>query len=135
MVRFTVLGRDFDLAPYKLGALIAAAPFLDAQKARTAEIEARAGVTVSLTDTPEERQAKVAQIAAVTTTAEMFENIADIIRVLHVGVAALDPSVTVEAMIDDTDPNPTRMAELLATMNAVLRRSGMTEGEAQAPSA
>jgi len=130
MAKIAIGAREWELAPYKLGAMIAAAPFIDAQKGRQAEISARAGLLA--TDSEAEKAAK---LTAATTMVEMMQNIADAVRVLHVGIVRQDPTVTVESLIDDVDPTPENMTALIVGMQIVLRASGMKSGEAAAPSA
>jgi predicted deacylase len=127
------LGRAFELAPYKLGQMIEAAPILDAQQARTAAIGERAGVAILPTDPADVREAKSRQVTAAMTTAEALQQAADAIRILHIGVARIDPSITVEAMLDDVDPTPDGINAIVAAMFAVLGHSGMTQGETLAP--
>ncbi len=135
MVKVTFLEREFDLPQYMLGAMIEAAPFIDAQKARTADIERRAGVELKSTDTKEERATKTAAIVKVTTMADTFASMADILKVLHVGVAMINPTITIEQLIDSTPPTMERMSELMAVMAKVVRQGGLTDaGEARAPS-
>lgn len=130
-----ILDRDFDIRPYRLGEMIAAAPFIDAQKARQEAIEARAGVKLDPDDTVDDRKVKLASISAATPLADLMANIADAVRVLHVGVARIDPSVTIEMMLDDAEPTPQGMASIMTAMQAVLNRSGMVAGKAPASGA
>jgi hypothetical protein len=127
------LGRAFDLAPYKLGQMIEAAPILDAQQARSAAIGERAGVTILPTDSADERLAKSRQITAAMTTAEALQEAADAIRILHIGISRIDPSITVLQLLDDVDPSPDGIGSIMAGMLAVLGHSGLTQGEAVAP--
>ena len=128
-----ILGRTFQLAPYKLGQMLEAAPILDAQQARTAAIGDRAGIAILPTDSADVRQAKSQQVTAAMTTAEALEQAADAIRILHIGIARIDPAITVQAMLDDIDPTADGIGAIIAAMFAVLGHSGMTQGEAPAP--
>lgn len=131
LVKF--LGRDWDIAPYKLGPLRQAAPFVDAQKARQQAIGDRLGIYILASDTPEEIRSKSLEIANGTTMEEMLESMADAVRVLHVGIARIDPSVTVDMLLDDIDPTPQDFAVLIGAMNIVLGKSGLHAGELVAP--
>jgi hypothetical protein len=127
------LGRAFELAPYKLGQMLEAAPILDGQQARSAAIGQRAGVTILPTDPIDERIAKSGRITAAMTTVEALQEAADAIRILHIGIAKIDPSITVQQLLDDVDPSPEGLGAIIAGMFAVLGHSGMTTGEAPAP--
>lgn len=127
------LERAFELAPYKLGQMLEAAPILDAQQARNAAIGERSGVTILPTDPADVRLAKSQQVTAAMTTAEALQEAADAIRILHIGIAKIDPSVTVQQLLDDVDPTPEGIGAIMAGMLAVLGHSGLTQGEAMAP--
>jgi len=133
MVTINIGGREWELAPYKLGAMIDAAPFIDAQKERQALLELRAGVAIMPGDEGETLAEKIAKLVAASTVAENMQNLADAVRILHVGIVKLDPSVTAKALIDDVDATPEAMAELMAAVNSVLNKSGMRPGEDKAP--
>jgi predicted deacylase len=132
-VAVTLLGREFHLAPYKLGQMIEAAPILDAQQARSAAIAERAGVSFLPTDPADERLAKSAQITAAMTTAEALAEAADAIRILHIGIARIDPSVTVEHLLDSVEASAESIGAIIAAMFGVLGHSGLIQGEAAAP--
>lgn len=127
------LGRAFELAPYKLGQMIEAAPILDAQQARNAAIGERAGVAILPTDPADVREAKARQVTAAMTTAEALQEAADAIRILHIGIAKIDPSISIQQLLDDVDPTPDGIGAIIAGMLAVLGQSGLTQGEAPAP--
>lgn len=133
-MRVTFLGREFDLAPYKLGGMIAAAPFVDAQRERQEKLELRTGIHVLPTDPPDVRASKALELAQRTTAAEMMANLSDAVNVVHIGIAKLDPSITVEQLLDDVEPTPEGITALLTAMRAVLRQGGLVSGEATAPS-
>jgi hypothetical protein len=132
-VAITLLGREFHLAPYKLGQMIEAAPILDAQQARSAAIGDRAGVAIVPTDPADVRLAKSAQVTAAMTTAEALQEAADAIRILHIGIARIDPSITVQQLLDDVDPSAEGIGAIISAMFAVLGHSGLIPGEAAAP--
>lgn len=133
MAKVTLMGREWELAPYKLGAMIDAAPYIDAQKQRQSMLEQRAGVVISPGDTGAVLAEKINKMVAASTLTENMQNLADAVRILHVGIAKIDPTITADALIDDVDPTPECMAILMAAVNAVLNNSGMRPGEAKAP--
>jgi hypothetical protein len=132
-IAITLLGRAFELAPYKLGQMIEAAPILDAQQARSAAIAERAGVTFLPTDPADERLAKSARITAAMTTAEALAEAADAIRILHIGIARIDPAITVQHLLDGVEASAEGIGTIIAAMFAVLGHSGLIQGEAAAP--
>lgn len=105
MARLEIGGRSFEIAPYKLGSLRKAAPFID-------RINASAG--------------------SLSTIEGMTDSTADILAVLSIGLQKLDPALTVEALeemvgFDDLDV-------LREAFVAVLHEAGMkSAGEAKAP--
>lgn len=129
----TLLGRDWEIAPYKLGSMIKAAEFVDSAKARNEAVAERLGIHVLATDTPDQVHVKALQIAHNTTLVEMMATMQDAVAVLHIGIAKIDPSVTVEQMLDDIDNTPEAFAKIIVGMNAVLGQSGMKLGEMTAP--
>jgi hypothetical protein len=129
----TLLGRDWEIAPYKLGSMIKAAEFVDSAKARNEKVAERLGIYITPDDTEPEIRSKALQIAAGTTLAEMMATMQDAVAILHIGISKIDPSVTVEAMLDDIDNTPQAFANIMVGMNAVLGQSGMKLGEATAP--
>lgn len=135
MATIRLAGRDFDIAPYKLREMIAAAPILDAQKARNAAIEARAGVTFAASDSEEQLSEKLGKFLHAVTESETIANICDTLRVLHIGIHKIAPDTTFDALLDTVEATPAIYAQLLHAMNDVLGRSGMQQGEAAAPSA
>lgn len=133
MANITVKGRDFAIAPYMLGSMIAAAPFVDAMKARQAEVEVRAGVAFLPGDLPAERAAKTQAVTATMTLVETMANLRDVVEILHIGVAKIDPAITVDDMLEAYAPTGEDMSLLMVAMNEVLRRGGLQSGEAKAP--
>ncbi|WP_404711743.1 hypothetical protein [Sphingomonas sp. MMS24-J13] len=113
--------------------MLEAAPILDTQQARNAAIGERAGVTILPTDPADVRLAKSRQITAAMTTAEALQEAADAIRILHIGIARIDPSISIEQLLDDVDPTPEGIGAIIAGMLAVLGQSGLNQGEAAAP--
>jgi hypothetical protein len=113
--------------------MLEAAPILDAQQARNAAVGARAGIAVLPTDPADVREAKSRQMTAAMTTAEALQQAADAVRILHIGIARIDPSIAVQDLLDDVDSTPEGIGAIIAAMFAVLGHSGMTQGEAAAP--
>ena len=104
MARVIISGRAFDLAPYKLAQLRQAAPFID-------RINASQG--------------------ALTSVEGMVSAAGDFLGVLAVGLARIDPSLTLtvlEEMIGLDD-----VPALRDGFMEVLQESGMIAGEAPAP--
>lgn len=104
MARVTIAGRAFDLAPYKLAQLKAAAAFID-------RINATQG--------------------ALTSVEGMAASASDFLGVLAVGLVRIDPSLTLpalEEMVGLAD-----IPALRDGFMAVLVESGMIAGEAEAP--
>jgi hypothetical protein len=104
MARVIIAGRGFDLAPYKLAQLKAAAPFID-------RINATQG--------------------ALTSVEGMAASASDFLGVLAVGLMRIDPSLTLEAleeMVGLAD-----IPSLRDGFMAVLVESGMIAGEIEAP--
>jgi len=135
MAMVTFLGRDFDIAPYRLGAMIEAAPFLDAQKERTKAAQQRAGIEFLPSDDDATRTLKAIQLASANTMAEAMANMADAVRILHIGIARIDSSVTVQMLLDDVEPTADGIAKVLNAVRAVTSASGLVSGEAKAPDA
>lgn len=133
MIVLNILGREIKLAPYKLGAMIEAAPFIDAQRDRQRLIAERTGIHILPTDPEDVRDAKSRELAERTTMVEMMATMKDVIAVLHIGVRKADPTITLDDMLDAFDPVPEDFAQLMLAMNNLLRGSGMQEGEAPAP--
>jgi len=133
MVTITLLGRDWEIAPYKLGAMISAAPFVDAQQERMAEIMHRTGLQIVGTETPEDVARISSLIVQKMTKAEMMLTMKDALGVLHVGIVKIDPSVTMDQLLDEVDPTAGAYAQLLTAMTAVLGAGGLISGEEPAP--
>jgi hypothetical protein len=106
MARLEIGGRAFEIAPYKLGALRRAAPYID-------RINANAG--------------------ALGTIEGMTDSTADIVAVLSIGLQKLDPALTPEALEEMVGFDD--LPALRDAFVDVLRESGMrAAGEAPAPS-
>jgi hypothetical protein len=135
MVMITMLGRDFDIAPYSLGDMLKAAPFADAQQARQRSIEERAGVQYLPDDEDEIRVIKAREIARYQTVGETMQGLADSVRILHIGIAKLDPSITVDDLIDGVEPSPNSFQAIYSAAMAVMHASGLQPGESPAPAA
>jgi hypothetical protein len=105
MARLETGGRAFDIAPYKLGALRRAAPFID-------RINAAA--------------------SSLSTIEGMIDSTADIVAVLSIGLQKIDPALTPEALEEMVGFDD--LPALRDAFIAVLRESGMhAAGEAPAP--
>lgn len=105
MVKVTLLGREFDVAPYKLGALKQAAPFVD-------RVNAKAG--------------------ALTTLEGALDVAADLVGFVQIGLAKVDPALTVESMLDEIGYD--EMPALQVAFRDILQASGLKpKGEAPAP--
>jgi len=128
MATLNILDRSFDLPRYKLGSMIKAAPFIDAQKSREEAIGKREAALVS-------QGVPVSKPGETRTMVELFEGISDTVAVLHIGVSKIDPSVTLDAMLEDVDNTVEAYTALTSVMKAVLGNSGLKSGEAPAPSA
>jgi hypothetical protein len=105
MATITLDGRDFDLAPFKLGALRKAAPILD-------RINAASGSLDSME--------------------VMVDSSADIIEVLAIGLVKIDPAMTAEAVLDIVGFDELPMIQ--RAFVTLMQESGLApKGEAQAP--
>ena len=109
MAKVTIMGRDFEIAPYKLGQLRQAAPIIERLNAAFT----RAG-------------------AANVALDDMVSSLGDLVAFVAVGIRRVDPSVTIEAIEDSVgfDDLPALQAAFLD----ILRESGFTKGEAKAAS-
>jgi len=106
MVSVTLAGRSFEIAPYKLGALRKAAPHIDAINSAAGDI---------------------------TTIAGMMESAAELVAVLAIGIAATDPTVTADTLLDALGVDD--LPALYTALTELLRESGLApKGEATAPS-
>lgn len=133
MTVIKIMGREFTLAPFMLDQMIEAAPFVDAQQARQLAIAERAGVQFLADDDPDSLALKAHEIARNTTLSETMATIADAVRVIHIGIRKIDPTVTIEQLFAAVEPTAEVMTTLLTAMRDVLRTSGMSQGEAPAP--
>lgn len=107
MTKITLDGREFDIAPYKLGALRKAAPILD-------RINAASGSLDSME--------------------VMVDSSADIIEVLVIGLAKIDPALTVDAILDMVGFGELPMIQ--RAFVELMQESGLApKGEATAPTA
>lgn len=105
MAKITLDGRDFDIAPYKLGSLRKAAPIID-------RINAAAG--------------------SLTTMEGTAQATADLVEVLSIGLMKIDPTLTPEALDDIVGFDD--LLALRDTFTAILRESGLApSGESKAP--
>lgn len=105
MAMITLLGRDFDVAPYKIGTLRQAAPIIDR-------------INANITDT---------SLTALTNSA------GDLCAFLAIGIGKLDPSVTAATLEDELgiDDLPTLRAAFLT----ILAASGFEMREGNVPAA
>jgi hypothetical protein len=110
MAKVTLGGRDFEIAPYKLGQLRAAAPIIDRINASIPK----------LTDT------KVPP-----TMSDMAASLTDTLAVLYIGIAKADPTVTLEVLEDLVGIGD--QAAVLSAFREVMQESGLGKGEALAP--
>jgi hypothetical protein len=104
-VAITLLGRDFHLAPYKLGAMRKAAPLLERINATT---------------------------GALTTLEGAVHAACDMAALLSIGLVKLDPALTPEALEEQIGMDD--LAALQKAVMDVLAASGLRPGEATAPS-
>lgn len=106
MAHLTILGREFDLAPYKLGALRRAAPHIDAMNAIG---------------------------GALTTMEGMVESASHMIAIVAIGLEKLDPVMTAAHIEDEMGLDD--LPALGAAVRDLLAESGLAaKGEAQATS-
>lgn len=108
MVTITLLGRDFDVAPYKLGSMRKAAPFVD-----------RVNAT----------------IGSLTTMEGAIAVASDLVGFVQVGLVKIDPTLTVDQLEEDVGYDD--LPALQAAFTSILQASGMRPkaGEVQAPPA
>ena len=106
MATVTILGRSFEIAPFKLGALKLAAPHIDA-------INATSG--------------------ALTTMEGMIASAEHTIAILAVGLSKLDPTLTVEKLTEEIGFEDFPL--ISRAVSEILSESGLApKGEAKAPS-
>lgn len=102
--------RSYEVAvPYKLRQLEEAAPFIDAINEAVGAAEGA---------------------PAMTGTMQALRNM---LGALLPGIRKLDPSVTLEALVDEFDPN--EWQEIRVAFDAIFKRSGLGAGEAVAAAA
>jgi hypothetical protein len=106
MVAITLMGRDFDVAPYKIGAMRKAAPYIT-------RINETAG--------------------SLSTIDGAVEVAGDMIGFLSIGLVKIDPTLTPEYLEEQIGMGD--LVELQAAATAVISASGLRPGEAPAPSA
>lgn len=107
MAQITLLGREFDVAPYKLGAMELAAPFVD-----------RINAT----------------IGALTTLEGAVKVAGDLVGFVQIGLAKIDPELTVAKLKDEVGYDD--LAVLQAAFSSILLASGFkAKGEVKAPPA
>jgi hypothetical protein len=107
MAKITILGRDFDLAPYKLGKLRRAAPFIDS-------IQRRSTAPGELSD--------------------VLESAFDLVNVLSIGLVEIDPTLTPEYLEENLSME--EFVAMQAAFLEVTRESGLqSKGEVTAPPA
>lgn len=104
MAKLTILGRDFEIAPYKLASMRRAAPFID-------RINATAG--------------------SMTTLEGLTNAAGDFIAVLSIGLVKLDPELTPEMLEEELGIGD--LAVMRDAFTAVMKESGLAAGEVPAP--
>lgn len=106
MAKVTIMGRDLEVAPYKIASMRKAAPFID-------RINATAG--------------------AMTTLEGLTNAAGDLCAVLAIGLVKIDPTLTAEKLEEELGIED--LAALRGAFTAILQESGMQAGERPAPSA
>ena len=107
MATVHILGRDFAIAPYKLGELRRAAPYID-------NIQRNADGTGLLSD--------------------LMDSAVDLLNVLSIGLVKLDPMLTADYL--EANVSMDEFVGLQAAFVALSEESGLTrKGEAAAPPA
>lgn len=102
-----ILGRDFAIAPYKLGELRRAAPFID-------NIQRKADGSGLLSD--------------------LMDSAVDLLNVLSIGLVKIDPMLTADYL--EANVSMDEFARLQTAFVALSAESGLTrKGEATAPPA
>lgn len=110
MATITIKGRAFELAPYMIGSMRRAAPFVD-------RINARAGTLATLE--------------------HIFENGRDLCEVVAIGLGKIEPAMTADAIEDQLGFED--MMALAQAYKEIMREAGFAPkgdapGEAEAPS-
>ena len=107
MATIHILGRDFVIAPYKLGELRRAAPFID-------NIQRKTDGSGSLSD--------------------LMDSAVDLLNVLSIGLVKIDPMLTADYL--EANVSMDEFAGLQTAFVALSTESGLTrKGEATAPPA
>jgi hypothetical protein len=106
MAAITLIGREFDVAPYKIGAMRKASVLLD-------RINSTAGALTTLE-------------GAVTAAGDM-------IALVSIGLVKIDPALTPEVLEEQVGMED--MTDLQNAVQTILAASGLKSGEAKAPSA
>jgi hypothetical protein len=104
MAKVTLMGREFDIAPYKIGQLRKAAPIIDRMNAR---------------------------VAGLASVSGMVEAAADMIDFLWIGLVRLDPTITLDQLNDEIGMGD--LPAIRDAVLAVMTESGLKSGEAKAP--
>jgi hypothetical protein len=105
MAKLTILGREFDIAPYKLGELRKAAPFIDAIQKRSAEGN---------------------------KLADVMESAIDLLEVLSIGLVKIDPMLTPDYL--EANVGMDEFVAMQASFVTLTQESGLkSKGEATAP--
>jgi hypothetical protein len=104
MAKITLDGREFDIAPYKLGSLRKAAPIIDRINATMAKLDSMEG---------------------------MAQSASDLAAVLSIGLVKIDPALTPEGLDDLVGFDD--LPAMLACFTEIMEQSGLTQGEATAP--
>jgi hypothetical protein len=106
MAKLTILGREFDIAPYKLGELRKAAPFIDNIQRKT-----DAG-----------------------TLSDLMDSAVDLLNVLSIGLVKIDPMLTPDYL--EANVSMDEFVGLQSTFLDLTVESGLKQkGEAGAPPA
>jgi hypothetical protein len=108
MAKLTVNGREFDIAPYNFADMIKAAPIID-----------QINATVS----------------SLSSMSDLYRSAVDIIQVLAIGVAKIDPAVTADEIVAGLPGSAEALRDLQTVFSTLLRESGLQSGEVTAPTA
>lgn len=107
MAKLTILGREFDIAPFKLGELRRAAPFIDAIQKRSAEGN---------------------------SLADVMESAIDLLNVMSIGLIKIDPELTPDYLEENV--GMAEFVGMQAAFLDITREAGLErKGEAKAPAA
>lgn len=133
-----IMGRSFEIAPYKLGALRRAAPHIDAVNraarevfAGTEKAEAEIAERVKAGESEDSVRQEVMLRHSFTEFLGPIDHIAAIVAI---GLQKIDPALSADYLLDNLDTSD--MPQLAAAMRDILRESGTrSSGEVTAPSA